>query len=83
MDIEIDAEKYTLNLSETICDLMGFTQDEKEEHIFDCYYELSRHARHYGTESDYLDILAMEIYETLDARRIEFKGRTSRDAAKK
>ncbi len=70
-DLGLDADKYSINSSDTVFKLMGFQNHELKEEIFQYYLELTATAKHIDiSESNApLDDFCMKIYNALIVKR--------------
>lgn len=63
----LDASTYSLHLSETIFELMGFRDNKKSDQVFEYYLELVEkvNAINISQSHEALDLLTTEIYGEL------------------
>ena len=67
----LDASSYSLHLSETIFELMGFEDSKRSDQVFEYYLELVEKVNdiNIAQSHDALDLLTTEIYGELLIRR--------------
>lgn len=71
--LNIDASAYCLNLSQVVFRLMGFTEHQQTEELYDLYTGLCVKALDFGInihDSKALELLATNIYKTLNDKLV-------------
>lgn len=71
IDLGINADAYFLHLDSTIFKMVGYSDDDYSEEIYEKYRDLAANAKHIDiTRSNAgLDILAIEMYQFLKQNR--------------
>lgn len=69
--VGLNADKYTLDLSDTIFSLMGFKDNEETEIIYKHYLELSKQATliDISNSNKSMEVLARQIYNEILPRK--------------
>lgn len=72
-DINLNADDYTLHLSETIFSLMGIENSTENDAVFDRYFDLAKRTKfiHLHYDTNLIDELALDIYNYLDLVRLK------------
>lgn len=70
-EIGLNADNYSLHLSDTIFNLMGFEDDEETETIFERYMELAKRSMFIDISQSHkpMDDLALQIYTEILSRK--------------